>query len=224
MLSSSSPPSKYPSSYSGGSDDDDQIHQHSAPTALAVPHARYADDGNRPPLSPITFERAPSPDLDPLELSGQEPPTPRLPPISSSHPHEDDVGVPTPIATTNHDMPFSTFIIPSSQHPNNPTHSNPHSRSVSRTGSSEMGGSRASSDTGHSRSGGIFSQKEKISPAQLALWEKDRERITRDMLEVYEGEACLIRFEPKQGWIGFWNRSNIEKVIEGLRELRSPKP
>jgi len=87
-----------------------------------------------------------------------------------------------------------------------------------------MGGSRASSDTGHSRSGGIFSQKEKISPAQLALWEKDRERITRDMLEVYEGEACLIRFEPKQGWIGFWNRSNIEKVIEGLRELRSPKP
>jgi len=83
------------------------------------------------------------------------------------------------------------------------------------------------SDTGHSRSGGGgFPKKnnEKISPAQLALWEQDRERITRDMMEVYEGEACLIRFEPKQGWIGFWNRGDIDRVIEGLRELRSPKP
>ncbi len=95
-----------------------------------------------------------------------------------------------------------------------------------------MGGSRNSySDTGHSRTtgggGSTVSQQqksEKISPAQLALGEKDRERITRDMVEAYEGEACLIRFEPKQGWIGFWNRSDIDRVIDGLRELRSPKP
>lgn len=86
------------------------------------------------------------------------------------------------------------------------------------------------SDTMHPRigggGGGGFSSKkrEKISPAQQALWEQDRERITRDMMDAYDGEAVLIRFEPKQGWIGFWNRGDIDRVIEGLRDLRSPKP
>jgi hypothetical protein len=75
-------------------------------------------------------------------------------------------------------------------------------------------------------SSSISSHPEKNKPtiAQLEQWREDVEIILADLDDEFEGEACLIRFEPKQGWFGFWNKESVVEVIEDLRELRSPRP
>lgn len=74
-----------------------------------------------------------------------------------------------------------------------------------------------------SRRTGSSHNNTKVTPAQLAKWEEDRKTVTRDIMELHAGEACVIRYEAKQGWMGVWSRPNIKDVIEGLRDLRSPK-
>jgi len=51
----------------------------------------------------------------------------------------------------------------------------------------------------------------------------DQRRVELEVFAMYGGEACITRYEPKKGWFGIWNRPDVRDVIDGLRELRSPK-
>lgn len=218
MLSSpSSPPSK-PLSSSFHVDGDDNNHRCPAQSSNALTEAGCTQDEATSPLSPLTFERVPSPHLNPNTIPSSEPATPRT--SSTPSHHDDNDSVHTPTAATHPDMPFSSIVdTPSSSscHTTTSNHSHPASQTTSLKGGSRGATPEAPLQSYAPRSGADF------SVAHVEKWEEERERVTRDITVLYAGEACIIRYEPKQRWLGVWNRSNIKDVIEGLRELRSPK-
>lgn len=67
--------------------------------------------------------------------------------------------------------------------------------------------------------------RRRYGASQIAQWRAEEEYHKGKIQQELGGkEICLIRYEPRQGWLGFWNKENVLDIIDDLRELRSPKP
>ncbi|KXN81165.1 hypothetical protein AN958_05936 [Leucoagaricus sp. SymC.cos] len=187
----------------------------SSPIPSHCPDSSSRSDGSNNHSRRSLIENAATP-TDFGYTRGEEPVSPWSP--LSSRSVEDDTAS-TPTAVSHPDTPLTSSMDKDPAHLS--SQSKPDSRSASRANSSGAT-PRNSTPENPSRSEGSR-QRTKVSPAQEAQWRKDEVAITRGILEAHDGEACVIRFEPKQGWMGYWNRSNMEDVIYELRDLRLPK-
>jgi hypothetical protein len=163
----------------------------------------------------MAFERVPSPDLDPTRIPAAElaVSTSRRPlSLHSSKQNVEDDKTPTPTAFTPPDMPFNTLM-----------DTEPPYRRFSQPSPASNSTTRVTTSESSSRDETIRPVLPKPTPAQLAKWKKEEEIVTMEVLEQFEGDACIIRYESKHGWMGFWNRFDIENVLDELRELRLPK-
>ncbi|KAF7760632.1 hypothetical protein Agabi119p4_10041 [Agaricus bisporus var. burnettii] len=134
----------------------------------------------------------------------------------------------TPTALFSPSMKFPAASDETSLHHSSPPVREFMSSSGSRTPTSDSGVSTPQ----HTSMSSLYTtssissrpQQNKATPAQVAQWREDEENIMAGLDDEFDGEVCLLRFEPKQGWFGFWNKEDVVEVIGNLRGLRSPKP
>lgn len=171
-------------------------------------------------ISPITFNRVLL-NYGPLP-SGDSLPTPSLALRSST----EDMFTPTALVCTDMTFPLPRDIS-LHDHPKLPVRDST-STLPSRTPSSDAGVSTSgmTSTTSLYTTSSIDNshlQRKKPTSAELKQWRQDVDMIITSLDDEYDGEVCLMRFEPKQGWFGFWNQENISDILEDLRALRSPR-
>ncbi|EKM76675.1 hypothetical protein AGABI1DRAFT_108553 [Agaricus bisporus var. burnettii JB137-S8] len=185
----------------------------------AIPQSAYPSSGVKPtsPLSPISVDKSRA-SFNPVVFYP--------PPSPSFDSSEEDLH-----ALINPDIPFNSVAdvatprIPPSTPvmPSSPIHSTktnrpttPHSISSEQTQDAVLEMMSMFTTTAIPR--------KKHTATQMAQWRAEAEYHKGRIQEELGGkEICLIRYEPKQGWLGFWNRENVLDIIADLRDLRSPK-
>jgi len=181
--------------------------QHFISTAATLTGSGCAADVSPvSPLSPITFQFVPSPDLHPTRIPVAE--------LITSKDFEDLT--PTPITSSHLEMCSDTLSTNSTCVDSSGSSSQSHPSSQNQYSSVAKTSGTVTPEPSSTTPAQI-----KVSPTQAKNWEEEEGTLVNETVEGDYEETCITRSE--EVWMGYWNRGTMTHVIDDLRELRCPK-